>query len=79
MTGLAVIVALDAGVSSDDKRIQKALKWLEKNQRVSGRWWTRSLYKDGFHFITYSGTLYAMVALDKSGMLTSLKKLPRGN
>ena len=67
MTGLAVIVALDAGVSRDDKRIQKALKWLEKNQRVSGRWWTRSMYGDGFHFITFSATLNALVALDKSG------------
>ncbi len=79
MTRLAVIVALDAGVRSDDKRIQKALKWLQNNQRVSGRWWMRSLYKDGFHLITYNDTLYALVALDKSGALTRVKKLPRGN
>ena len=73
MTGFAVIVALDAGVSSDDKRIQKALKWIEKTQRVSGRWWSRSMYGDGMHFITFSATLNALVALDKSGRLKQLQ------
>jgi squalene-hopene/tetraprenyl-beta-curcumene cyclase len=69
MTGLAVITLLDAGVPAEDPQIQKGVEWLKKNQRESGRWWTRSLNTDSFHFITFSSTLYALVSLDKSGAL----------
>jgi len=69
MTGLAIITLLDVGVPAEDPRIQKGVEWLKKNQRESGRWWTRSLNTDKFHFITFSSTLYALVALDKSGAL----------
>ena len=65
MTGLAVIVLRDAGVPANDKRIQAAVHWLKTNQRESGRWWTRSLNTDTYHFITYSGTGYALLALAK--------------
>jgi len=69
MTGLAMITLLDAGVPTEDPRIQQGVEWLKKNQRESGRWWTRSLNTDEFHFITFSSTLYCLVALDKSGAL----------
>ena len=69
MTGLAVIALRDAGVSADDPRIQSAVKWLLSNQRESGRWWTRSLNTDRYHFITYSGTAYPLLALSKCGKL----------
>ena len=72
-TGLAVIVLRDAGVSAEDPRIQKAVNWILANQRTSGRWWTRSLNTDGFHFITYSGTMYPLVALYKCGELSEGK------
>ncbi len=69
-TGLAVVVLRDAGVSADDPRIQKAVKWLLSNQRQSGRWWTRSLNTESrFHFITYSGSAYAALALAKCNAL----------
>ncbi len=71
-TGLAVVVLRDAGVSKDDPRIQKAVAWLLTHQRASGRWWTRSLNSDKFHFITYSGTAYPLLALAKCD------KLPAG-
>jgi len=69
LTGLAVIALRDAGVPADDPRIQSAIKWLLANQRESGRWWTRSLNTDKFHFITYSGTAYPLLALAKCGAL----------
>ena len=69
MTGLAVLVLREAGVPADDPRIRKAVKWLKSNQRESGRWWTRSLNTDKFHFITYSGTAYPLLALMKCGEL----------
>ena len=67
MTGLAVMVLRDAGVPADDKRIQAAVHWLKTNQRESGRWWTRSLNTDTYHFITFSSTGYALLALAKCG------------
>ena len=63
MTGLAVLVLRRAGVAASDPRIQKAIRWLRTHQRRSGRWWTRSLNTDRYHFITYTGTLYPVAAL----------------
>lgn len=68
-TGLVTLVLREAGTPADDPRIQRAVAWLLRNQRESGRWWTRSLNTDKFHFITYSGTCYALLALDKCGAL----------
>lgn len=68
-TGLAVLVLRDSGVPADDARIQKAVQWLRTNQQESGRWWTRSLNTDRYHFITYSGTCYPLLALAKCNVL----------
>ena len=62
-TGLAMIVLREAGVPADDARIQRGVKWLLTNQRQSGRWWTRSLNTDTWHFITFSGSAYPLLAL----------------
>ena len=62
-TGLVVTALRAAGVPKHDTRIQGGIAWLLKNQRASGRWWTRSLNTDEWHFITYSGTCYALLAL----------------
>jgi squalene-hopene/tetraprenyl-beta-curcumene cyclase len=70
-TGLAITVLRAAGVPSRDPRIQQGIKWLMTNQRVSGRWWTRSLNTDEWHFITYSGTCYALLALSACDALPS--------
>jgi squalene-hopene/tetraprenyl-beta-curcumene cyclase len=63
MTGLAIIVLREAGVSASDPRIQHGVSWLLTNQRASGRWWTRSLNRDGWQFISYSSTVYPLLAL----------------
>jgi squalene-hopene/tetraprenyl-beta-curcumene cyclase len=63
MTGLAIIALRGAGLPADDPRLQRGISWLLHNQRESGRWWTRSLNTDDWHFVTYSGTLYPLVAL----------------
>ena len=62
-TGLVVYVLRQAKVPASDPRIQRAVHWLKSNQRQSGRWWTRSLNTDNYHFITYSGTFYPLLAL----------------
>jgi squalene-hopene/tetraprenyl-beta-curcumene cyclase len=63
MTGLAIIALRKAGVPANDPRIQRGVSWLLTNQRASGRWYTRSLNRDGWQFITYSGTAYPLLAL----------------
>lgn len=63
MTGLAVVVLREHNVPADDPRLQKAIAWISGSQRESGRWWTRSLNTDSWHFITYSGTAYPLLAL----------------
>ena len=68
-TGLAIAALREAGVPAEDPRIQRGVAWLLRNQRVSGRWWTRSLNTDGWHFITYSSTAFAVLAL---GLCNSL-------
>jgi squalene-hopene/tetraprenyl-beta-curcumene cyclase len=68
-TGLALLVLRDAGLGVKNKRIRKGVAWLLKNQRESGRWWTRSLNTDSYHFITYSGSCYPLAALAKCGVL----------
>lgn len=62
-TGLAIVVLREAGVPADDPRLQRGVAWLLKNQRASGRWWTRSLNTEKWHFITYSGTAFPLLAL----------------
>lgn len=62
-TGLAIIALREAGIPASDPRIQKGLAWIKANQRESGRWWTKSLNTDKWHFITYSGTAFPVQAL----------------
>ena len=66
MTGLACLVLQAAGVANDDRGIKQGIKWLKSNQRESGRWWTRSLNTDKWHFITYSGTAYPVMAIQNA-------------
>lgn len=73
-TGLSIIVLRESGVPADDPRIQKGIQWLLTHQRASGRWWTRSLNTDRWHFITYSGTFYPLQALKKCNVLPMLKQ-----
>jgi squalene-hopene/tetraprenyl-beta-curcumene cyclase len=63
MTGLAIIALRKAGVPANDLRIKRGVLWLLTNQRSSGRWWTRSTNRDGWQFISYSGTAYPLLAL----------------
>jgi len=63
MTGLALVALRSAGVPAKDPRVRRGIDWLKRNQRESGRWWTRSLNTDTWNFITYSGTAYPVLAL----------------
>jgi squalene-hopene/tetraprenyl-beta-curcumene cyclase len=72
MTGFAIILLRESGVPTSDARIQKGVEWLKSNQRVSGRWWMKSLYRDTFHYITYISTTQALRALALCGEIPKL-------
>ena len=63
-TGLVVYVLRQAGVPPDDPAIRRGVGWLERNQRESGRWFTRSLNNDKAHYISNAGTGFAVMALE---------------
>ncbi|MYH22128.1 MAG: hypothetical protein F4130_07620 [Acidobacteria bacterium] len=69
-TGLAVVVLSSAGVPPTHPAVQRGVEWLRRNQRESGRWWTKSLNTETWHFITYTGTLYPVMALAVTSSLT---------
>ncbi len=80
MTALAIIALRKAGVPASDPRIQRGVAWLLDNQRSSGRWWTRSLNRDGWQFISYSGTAYPLLALALCNALPArLPAMPSGS
>lgn len=62
-TGLVVYVIRQAGMSAKDKAMERGVRWLQTNQRISGRWFTRSLNTDRAHYITNAGTAFAVLAL----------------
>lgn len=69
-TAWSIYILRRAGVEAEHDAIRRGLAWLKENQRESGRWWTRSLYKDNHHFLTHAGTAWAILALDSCDALT---------
>ncbi len=66
-TGFSVYVLREAGIPANDPRIQAGIAWLKANQRVSGRWFTRSQWQDSRHYVSRLGTAYAIRALAACG------------
>ncbi len=66
-TGFTMYVLRQAGVPADDPRIQAGIVWLKSNQRISGRWFTRSQWEDSRHYLSRLGTSYAIRALVACG------------
>jgi squalene-hopene/tetraprenyl-beta-curcumene cyclase len=67
-TGLAIYVLRRSGTPADDPRIARGIAWLKANQRESGRWFTRSLFKDNKHYLSHAGTAMAVMALTACGV-----------
>lgn len=62
-TGFVIFVLRQGGLPANDARLQKGIDWLKHNQRESGLWITRSLFRDGNHFISHAGTAFAIMAI----------------
>ena len=63
MTAFAIVLMRQNNIPASDERIQRAITWLKREQRVSGRWWMHSLYRGNYHYITYIATAQALKAL----------------
>lgn len=61
--GLVIFVLRQAGVATSPAAIQRGKNWLATNQRVSGRWFTRSLNGVRQHSINDTATAFAVLAL----------------
>lgn len=66
-TGFVIFIARQCGIAADHPQLARGIAWLKQNQRASGRWFTRSAYKDNTHFITHAGTNWAVMALAACG------------
>ncbi|WP_010582060.1 prenyltransferase/squalene oxidase repeat-containing protein [Schlesneria paludicola] len=64
-TGFVVYVLRRSGIPANDARIERGVNWLKSHQRESGRWFTRSLWKDSKHYLTHAGTAFAVMALQE--------------
>jgi squalene-hopene/tetraprenyl-beta-curcumene cyclase len=68
-TGLVIYLAREAGLSASDPRLRRGVEWLKRNQRQSGRWFTRSPTMNSKHFLSNYGTAFAVMALGACGEL----------
>ena len=62
-TGFVLFALQQAGVPMNDERMRRGVEWLKANQRESGRWIARSLYKDNKHYLSHAGSAFAVMAL----------------
>ena len=68
-TGFVLFALRQSGLPTSHPAIRRGIGWLKTNQRESGRWFTRSPYKDGRHYISHAGTVFALLALAECGEL----------
>jgi squalene-hopene/tetraprenyl-beta-curcumene cyclase len=67
-TSLAALALCESGYGKSTAPLRSAIAWLERNQRASGRWFTRSTYSDRFrNYLSNMATAYAIMALDSCG------------
>ncbi len=77
-TGFVIVLARELGRPPEDPRLQRGIDWLLKNQRSSGKWYTRSTSRDKHHYISNTGSAFAILALQACGKLPGwpLSKTP---
>ncbi len=68
-TGYVTYVLRQAGLKADDDAMKKSVNWLLKNQRESGRWYTRSVNTDTPNYISHAGCAFVILALNACGVL----------
>lgn len=67
-TGFVLYTLCKTGFPANDPAIQKGLGWIKAHQRVSGRWFTASLWSEKRdNYVSHIGTAYAVMALRQCG------------
>lgn len=61
-TGFTTFILRTAGAAKNDPAVTRGVAWLKSNQRDSGRWFTRSLFRDSKHYLTHAGTAFSIMA-----------------
>ena len=62
-TAFCIWVLRRGGIKSESDEIQRAVAWLQHNQRESGRWFSRSQRADTRHYLSNASTNMATIAL----------------
>lgn len=62
-TGFVIYVLRQAGLPVNHSQIQRGVAWLKSHQRESGRWYARSLFRDGKHYLSHAASAFAVMAL----------------
>ena len=65
-TAFVTFVLQRAGAPASDPAVAKGIAWLKANQRESGRWFSRSLYKDSTHYLSHAATAMAVMAIQSA-------------
>jgi squalene-hopene/tetraprenyl-beta-curcumene cyclase len=68
-TGFTIVVGRELGLQKSDPRLQRGVNWLLSNQRVSGKWFSRSPAKDSRHYFSNFGSAFAILALQSCDKL----------
>lgn len=68
-TGFAMILSRELSLPAEDPRLQKAVKWVQTNQRESGKWFTRSPVVEAGNLISNIGSAYVILGLQACGEL----------
>ena len=62
-TAFALHTLRQAGMSAEEPQLERMASWLKREQRESGRWFTRSPHRDGKHYVSHAATSLAIMAL----------------
>ena len=63
-TAFSLFSLRNSGLEPSHPAIKTGLAWLKRQQRQSGRWFTRSPRRDDHHFISHAATHFAILAID---------------
>ena len=68
-TGFTIIVSRELCLPSNNPQLRRGIDWLLSNQRVSGKWFSRSPANDSRHYFSNFGSAFAILALQSCDKL----------
>jgi squalene-hopene/tetraprenyl-beta-curcumene cyclase len=68
-TGFTIIVVRELGMPGGDPFLRRGIDWLLRNQRVSGKWFSRSPATDSRQYFSNFGSAFAILAIQSCDRL----------